>query len=154
MVVPRLHVRVLEELSLSCRAGVLAAVQRAANAVRVENPWSGVRVVIVADPPTSEGHMAIHVQPGGPGGSRASARGPREQSPIVYAQRMDNNVPQAPPWDNGETINLKFPRGVQRCDGRRDLTERIRRCRSQRVSLVQTTFGWRQVPFHTSSHTD
>ena len=75
VVVPRLHVRVLEELSLSCRAGVLAAVQRAANAVRVENPWSGVRVVIVADPPTSEGHMAIHVQPGGPGGSRGLSPG-------------------------------------------------------------------------------
>ena len=66
VVVPRLHVKGLEELSLSCRAGVLAAVQRAANAVREKNPWSAVRIVIVTDLPTSDGHMSLLVQPGGP----------------------------------------------------------------------------------------
>jgi len=64
VVVPRLHVNGLEELSISCRANILAAVQRAARAVREENPWSTARIVVLTDLPASEGHMCIHVLPG------------------------------------------------------------------------------------------
>lgn len=64
VVVPRLHVNGLEELSISRRASLLAAVQRAARAVREENPWSATRIIVVTDLPASEGHMCIHVLPG------------------------------------------------------------------------------------------
>ena len=64
IVVPRVHVTGLEELSISGRASILAAVQRAARAVREENPWSAPRIVVLTDLPASEGHMCIHVLPG------------------------------------------------------------------------------------------
>lgn len=63
VVVPRLHVKGLEELSISCRANVLAAVQRAARAVREENPRSTAQIVVVTDLVRSEGHMCIRVLP-------------------------------------------------------------------------------------------
>jgi hypothetical protein len=63
VVVPRLHVKGIEELSVSTRGGVLAAVRRATNAVRDENSCSEPRIVAVTDSPGSEGHLIIHVQP-------------------------------------------------------------------------------------------
>ena len=44
VVVPRPHVRGLEEFSISCRANILAAVQRATRSVREQNPWSAPRL--------------------------------------------------------------------------------------------------------------
>jgi diadenosine tetraphosphate (Ap4A) HIT family hydrolase len=63
VVVPRLHVKGIEELPVGSRAGVLAAVRRATNAARAENPWSAPRIVTVTDSPGSEGHLIMHVQP-------------------------------------------------------------------------------------------
>jgi hypothetical protein len=63
VVLPRHHVTGLEELSITCRANVLAAVQRAARAVREENPWAAASIVARTDVPASQGHMCIHVLP-------------------------------------------------------------------------------------------
>lgn len=65
VVVPCLHVKGLEELSISCRATTLAAVQRAARAVKEENSCSTAQIVVLTDLPASEGHMCIRVLPGG-----------------------------------------------------------------------------------------
>jgi hypothetical protein len=73
VVVPRLHVEGLEDLSISCRASVLAAVRRAAGSVRGENPWSAVRIEVLTDLSTSEGHMSIQVLPGDPDGAWGSS---------------------------------------------------------------------------------
>lgn len=76
VVVPRPHVEGLEDLSISCRASVLAAVQRAAGSVREENPWSTVRIEVLTDRSTSEGHMSILVMPGHSGGARGTGPSP------------------------------------------------------------------------------
>ncbi|MFZ0249229.1 MAG: hypothetical protein WAL61_04735 [Acidimicrobiales bacterium] len=64
VVLPRLHIVNLEALSTSCRANVLAALQRAARVVREENPWSEARIFVLTDLPGSEGHLCIRVLPG------------------------------------------------------------------------------------------
>jgi hypothetical protein len=72
VVLPRLHVKWLEDLPIRCRASVLAAVQRAACSVRGENPWSAVHIEIRTDLPASEGHMSIVVLPGSADGTGRS----------------------------------------------------------------------------------
>jgi hypothetical protein len=84
VVVPRLHVNGLEELPLSCRANILAAVQRAARAVREENPWSTARIVVLTDLPASEGHMCIHVLPGDADNSMVSEKTTGGQQNAVH----------------------------------------------------------------------
>jgi hypothetical protein len=65
VVVPRLHVGGLEELSITSRANVLAAVQRAAVSVKEKSPWSTASVLALTDLPASQGHVCIQVLPGG-----------------------------------------------------------------------------------------
>ena len=65
VILPRLHVGGLEELSITSRANVLAAVQRAARSVKEKSPWSAASVLALTDLPTSQGHMCIQVLPGG-----------------------------------------------------------------------------------------
>jgi hypothetical protein len=64
VVLPRLHVNGLEELTITSRANVLAAVQRAARSVTEKNPGSVASVVAMTDLPASQGHVSIHVLPG------------------------------------------------------------------------------------------
>jgi hypothetical protein len=64
VVLPRLHVANLEALSVSCRANVLAAVQRATRVVREQKPWSEARIFVLTALPGSEGHLCIRVLPG------------------------------------------------------------------------------------------
>jgi len=63
VVVPRQHVGGLEELPDLRRARVLAALRRATRSVRERNPGSVTRVVVMTDPPASEGHVSFHVLP-------------------------------------------------------------------------------------------
>ena len=63
VVLPRLHVITLEALSISSRASVLAAVQRAARAVRAENSSSAACISVLTDLLRSEGHMCMRVLP-------------------------------------------------------------------------------------------
>ena len=64
-VIPRLHVSGLAELSVVNRAHVLAALQRAARSVRERNPGQSTKVVVMTDPPASEGHACYQVLPCG-----------------------------------------------------------------------------------------
>lgn len=65
VVIPRLHISELEELSVADRAQVLAALQRATRSVREGNPGKTTKVVVMTDPPASEGHACYHVLSGG-----------------------------------------------------------------------------------------
>jgi hypothetical protein len=65
VVVPRQHIGGLEELSVLRRAHVLAALRRATRSVLERNPGSATRVVVMTDPPASEGHRCFHVLPRG-----------------------------------------------------------------------------------------
>jgi len=65
VVVPRQHIGGLEELSALRRAHVLAAIRRATRSVLERNPGSETRVVVMTDPPASEGHACFHVLPSG-----------------------------------------------------------------------------------------
>ena len=65
VVVPRQHVCGLEELSILGRAHVLAALRRATQSVRKRNPGSATTVVVMTDPPASEGHVCFHVRSSG-----------------------------------------------------------------------------------------
>ena len=63
VVIPRLHISGLEELSVVQRAPVLGALQRATRSVQERNPGMTTKVVVRADPPASEGHACFHVLP-------------------------------------------------------------------------------------------
>jgi hypothetical protein len=65
VVVPRQHIRGLEELSIPRRAHILAALRRATRSVRDGNPRSTSRVVVMTDPPASRGHVCFQVLPNG-----------------------------------------------------------------------------------------
>jgi hypothetical protein len=66
VVIPRLHVSGLEELSVVYRAQVLAALQRATRLVQERNPGKATKVVVMTDPPASEGHACYQVLSSGP----------------------------------------------------------------------------------------
>jgi hypothetical protein len=70
VIVPRRHIGGLDELPVSRRAGLLAALRRATQSVRDRNPGWTSRVVVMTDPPASQGHVCFEVLP-----SRANARG-------------------------------------------------------------------------------
>ena len=65
VVIPRRHVSGLEELSVVHRARVLAALQRATRSVQEKNPGKATKVVVMTDPPASEGHACYQVLPSG-----------------------------------------------------------------------------------------
>jgi hypothetical protein len=65
VVMPRRHVSGLEELSVVHRAQVLAALQRATRSVLERNPGMTTTVLVMTDPPASEGHACYHVLPSG-----------------------------------------------------------------------------------------
>jgi hypothetical protein len=67
VVVPRQHLGGLEELPVHRRADVLAALRRATRSVLERNPGTSTQVVVLTDPPASEGHACFQVLPGGPG---------------------------------------------------------------------------------------
>lgn len=64
-VLPFQHVGGLEQLSDLDRAHVLAALQRATRRVRDETPESAAKIVVMSDPPASEGHVCFQVLPTG-----------------------------------------------------------------------------------------
>lgn len=64
VVIPRSHVSGLEELPLVHRAQVLAALQRSTRRVQERNPGIPMKVVVLTDPPASEGHACFQVLPG------------------------------------------------------------------------------------------
>jgi hypothetical protein len=61
VVLPRQHISGLEELSVPRRASLLAALRRATESVRDRNPGWTSRVVVMTDPPASEGHVCFEV---------------------------------------------------------------------------------------------
>jgi len=63
VVVPRPHVSGLEELTITHRAGVLAALRRATRSVGKQNLWSAPTIVVRTDLPGSEGHVSFQVLP-------------------------------------------------------------------------------------------
>jgi hypothetical protein len=63
VVIPRLHVGGLEELSLEHRAQVLGALQRATRSLQERNPGMLTKVVVRNEPPASEGHACYQVLP-------------------------------------------------------------------------------------------
>ena len=63
VIVPRQHIGGLEQLSLPCRARVLAAIRRAAAAVGTGELRSPARVVVSTDSPASASHVCFHVLP-------------------------------------------------------------------------------------------
>jgi hypothetical protein len=65
VVVPRQHVSGLEELPVLRRAHVLAALRRATRSVLETYPGTATSVVVMTDPPGSEGHACFHVLPSG-----------------------------------------------------------------------------------------
>jgi hypothetical protein len=65
VVVPRQHVGGLEELPVLRRAHVLAALRRATRSVLETYPVTATSVVVMTDPPASEGHACFHVLPSG-----------------------------------------------------------------------------------------
>lgn len=73
LVVSPWHVRTLEELSISHRANLLAAVQRATRSVTEKGPGPAPRIVALTDLTASEGHLCVHVMPGDSGDSRGGA---------------------------------------------------------------------------------
>ena len=64
VVLPRHHIGGLEELSITSRANVLAAVRRAARSVKEKSPWSAASLLHSPISPASQGHMCIRVLPG------------------------------------------------------------------------------------------
>jgi hypothetical protein len=75
VVVPRPHIGGLEELSITHRASVLAALRRATRSVRKRNLWSTPTIVVRTDLPASEGHVCFQVLPWAPDyGSDTSSR--------------------------------------------------------------------------------
>ena len=75
VVVPRQHIGGLEELPVSRRAHVLAALRRATWSVLERNPGTATKVVEMTDPPASEGHACFHVLPSGSDNPVRSAPG-------------------------------------------------------------------------------
>ncbi len=65
VVVPRQHISGLDELSVHGRAHLLAALRRATRSVLEMNPGTSTRVVVMTDPPGSEGHACFQVLPSG-----------------------------------------------------------------------------------------
>jgi hypothetical protein len=63
LIVPRHHIGGLEELSLSRRAKVLAAIRRATAAVASGEPASPPQVVVSTDSPASASHVCFQVLP-------------------------------------------------------------------------------------------
>jgi diadenosine tetraphosphate (Ap4A) HIT family hydrolase len=64
VVLPYEHVGGLDELSDRSRARVLAALRRATRSVLEKNPGTTTTTIIVmTDPPASEGHTCFHVLP-------------------------------------------------------------------------------------------
>ena len=65
VVIPRRHISGLEELSVVHRAQVLAALRRATQSVQERYPGKATKVVVMTDPPASEGHACYQVLPSG-----------------------------------------------------------------------------------------
>lgn len=63
VVVPRQHISGIWELPVPRRARLLAALQRATRSVRERYPGMATSVVVMTDPPASEGHACFHVLP-------------------------------------------------------------------------------------------
>ena len=63
LVVPRQHIGALEQLPAPSRGHLLAALRRATQLVQERNSGSAARVVVMTDPPASEGHVCFHVVP-------------------------------------------------------------------------------------------
>jgi hypothetical protein len=61
MVIPREHVGGLEELAVSHRAHVLAALRRVTQSIQDRNPGTAARIVVLIDPPDSAGHVCFRV---------------------------------------------------------------------------------------------
>ncbi len=75
--IPRMHIGVLDELSVVHRAQVLAALQRANRTVQERNPGKTTTVVVMTDPPASEGHTCYQVLPSGQADPEHSPSTPR-----------------------------------------------------------------------------
>jgi hypothetical protein len=63
MVIPRRHIRGLEDLSVFGRAHLLAALRRVTQSVQEQNPGSYARIVVMTDAPATEDHVCFHVAP-------------------------------------------------------------------------------------------
>ena len=65
MVIPRQHIRGLEDLSVLGRAHLLAVLRRVTQSVRERNPGSSTRIVVTTDAPATQDHVCFHVAPSG-----------------------------------------------------------------------------------------
>ena len=65
VVIPRRHISGLEELSVVHRAQVLAALQRATRSVQERHPGQATKIVVMTEPPASDGHACYQVLPSG-----------------------------------------------------------------------------------------
>ena len=65
MVIPRQHIRGLEDLSVHGRAHLLAVLRRVTQSVRERNPGSSTRIVVTTDAPATQDHVCFHVAPSG-----------------------------------------------------------------------------------------
>jgi hypothetical protein len=63
MVIPRQHIRGLEDLSVLARAHLLAALRRVTQSVQERNPGSSTRIVVTTDAPATQDHVCFHVAP-------------------------------------------------------------------------------------------
>ena len=77
VVIPRMHIGVLDELSVVHRAQVLAALQRANRTVQERYPGKTTTVVAMTDPPASEAHTCYQVLPSGQADPEHSPSTPR-----------------------------------------------------------------------------
>ena len=132
VVVPRPHVRGLEELSIPRRASVLAALRLATRSVRKRNLWSAPTIVVRTDLPASEGHVCFQVLPWAPddemdtssrfGCSRLSPA-PRPEEPgrlgipavaLAGVEQQMNNKTRLTEWHhNGETTHSVLKKSQQ-----------------------------------------
>ena len=67
VVIPRHHVRGLEELPLRERAVVLATLRRVSVSIGEKYEGSAPKVVVTTDPPASRGHVGFQIVPGSSG---------------------------------------------------------------------------------------
>ena len=65
MVIPRQHIRGLEDLSVLGRAHLLAVLRRVTQSVQERNPGSSTRIVVTTDAPATQDHVCFHVAPSG-----------------------------------------------------------------------------------------
>jgi len=65
VVIPRQHIRGLEDLTVLDRAHLLAALRRVTQSVQERNPGSSTRIVVTTDAPATQDHVCFHVAPSG-----------------------------------------------------------------------------------------